>query len=99
MTDRHTIHVMISGRVQHVWYRGWMVQQANTIGLDGWVRNRLGGKVEAIFYGPKDKVSELMTSCRKGPPAAAVDDISIVSAKTGDPYKLTGQGFEQRSTV
>ncbi|MEP6146460.1 MAG: acylphosphatase, partial [Nisaea sp.] len=45
---RTTIRVVISGRVQGVWYRGWTVSEASAAGLDGWVRNRSDGTVEAV---------------------------------------------------
>ena len=45
------VHVMITGRVQGVWYRGWTIQEASLRGLTGWVRNRGSGCVEALFQG------------------------------------------------
>ena len=55
MTQRadrlNRFRVVISGRVQGVWYRGWVVDEALARGLDGWVRNRRDGTVEAVFQG------------------------------------------------
>ena len=51
--------VMISGRVQGVGYRAWVEHRARTHGLEGWVRNRRDGSVEALFAGPADVVSEM----------------------------------------
>ena len=45
----------ITGKVQNVWYRAWTVEQAQVRGLNGWVRNRADGSVEALFAGPADK--------------------------------------------
>ena len=69
---RKSIHVRIEGRVQGVWYRGWAIQIAGRLGLDGWVRNCEDGSVEAVFAGPGTKVDAMIKHCRNGPPAAAV---------------------------
>jgi acylphosphatase len=59
------VRVTIRGRVQGVGYRYWLEQQAR--GLEGWVRNRRDGSVEALFAGPADAVSAMIASCRRGP--------------------------------
>jgi len=66
---------MIRGRVQGVGYRYWLEQQARVRGLEGWVRNRRDGKVEALFAGPPDVVSGMIVLCRRGPSSARVDAI------------------------
>lgn len=73
MTDRAIVHVMVRGRVQGVGYRAWVEDQAIMNGLEGWVRNRTDGSVEALFEGPSDDVAAMVAACRKGPPAARVD--------------------------
>ena len=67
--------VVIQGRVQGVGYRDWMVVQARTLGVAGWVRNRSDGAVEALVYGEVDAVEELLRACRRGPRLAAVSRI------------------------
>src|SRR6267154_2355609 len=67
--------VTIRGRVQGVGYRYWLEQQARAHGLEGWVRNRRDGSVEALFAGPPDVVSGMIASCRRGPSSARVDAI------------------------
>ncbi len=67
--------VVIAGRVQGVGYRDWMVEKARALGVDGWVRNRIDGSVEALVYGEADAVEELLRSCRRGPRMAAVSQI------------------------
>ena len=62
-----TIHCIISGRVQGVWYRAWTQNQAANRGLTGWVRNRKDGSVEAVFHGPKHSVADMIATCRTGP--------------------------------
>ena len=64
--------VTIRGRVQGVGYRYWVEQQARAHGLEGWVRNRRDGSVEALFAGPEDVVSNMVASCRRGPSSARV---------------------------
>lgn len=92
MTDA-AVRVMIRGKVQGVWYRGWTVEQALAKGLRGWVRNRRDGAVEALFIGLPDKVEAMIEACRSGPPAARVDTVERFSAEDGGV-----QGFEQRPT-
>ena len=64
--------VVITGRVQRVGYRDWMVGEATALGLSGWVRNRIDGAVEALVGGPTPAVEELLRRCRRGPPRAEV---------------------------
>jgi acylphosphatase len=100
MTDRAIVHVTVRGRVQGVGYRAWVEDQAILNGLDGWVRNRTDGSVEAVFAGPADDVVAMVTACRKGPPAARVDDM-IDGAGTTDQLKLRrpGESFSVLPTV
>jgi acylphosphatase len=69
------VRVTIRGRVQGVGYRYWLEQQAVARGLEGWVRNRRDGSVEALFAGPADAVSAMIASCRRGPGSARVDAV------------------------
>ena len=74
-----TRHVIISGRVQGVWFRGWTKQQASSLGLTGWVRNRRDGTVEAIFQGDAADIDAMLNACWQGPPAANVTDIRVAN--------------------
>ena len=71
-----TVRVTITGRVQGVWYRAWTVGEAKKLGVDGWVRNRADGTVEALMSGEASQVDALIAKCRKGPPLARVTDIA-----------------------
>ena len=76
--DRQSVRVRITGRVQGVCYRAWAQDNARALGLDGWVRNRRDGAVEALFSGPAGQVFEMLARCRKGPPSAFVEDVAII---------------------
>ena len=82
---RKAVHIVISGRVQGVWYRGWTEREALRRRLDGWVRNRRDGTVEALFSGPEELVSEMIEACGEGPPAARVVRIDETSAAVPPP--------------
>ncbi len=77
MSTITTVQLVITGRVQGVWYRGWTVSRAQELGLAGWVRNVTDGSVEALVNGPKDRVDWLIALCRTGPPAAKVDTVDV----------------------
>ena len=89
-----TIHVLISGRVQGVWYRGWTKQHASENKLSGWVRNRSDGSVEAIFQGRPENLHAMLELCRIGPPAAEVRDIDVKNITREDFV-----GFRQLPTI
>ncbi len=68
--------LVITGRVQGVGYRVWMVGEAVRLGVSGWVRNGSDGSVEALVYGDPAAVEELLRACRLGPAGASVDSIT-----------------------
>jgi len=72
--DRHDMvrQVIIRGRVQGVGYRAWTEYTALERGLQGWVRNRRDGSVEAVFSGSEEAVLTIIELCRDGPPGARV---------------------------
>jgi acylphosphatase len=67
--------VIIKGRVQMVGYRAWTEHTALQRGLEGWVRNRADGTVEAVFAGPATVVEGMLEACWRGPPGAQVDTL------------------------
>ncbi|PHP17002.1 acylphosphatase [Sphingobium sp. IP1] len=73
-------HLMILGRVQGVFYRNWTVETARSLGLTGWVRNRMDGSVEALVQGEADVVDQFITLAQDGPPAAKVARIEATNA-------------------
>ena len=66
-------YVLIRGRVQGVGFRAWTEVTALERRLQGWVRNRRDGAVEALFVGLNDAVLAMIDDCRAGPPGARVD--------------------------
>jgi acylphosphatase len=83
--------VVIRGRVQGVGYRDWMVREATRLGVQGWVRNRADGAVEALVDGEDAAVQALLSACRRGPMLARVDEIVEDFADPPD-----GPGFLRR---
>lgn len=67
--------VVISGRVQGVFFRSWTVEEATKRRLSGWVRNRRDGTVEAVFAGEDVSVKDMVQACWKGPPYADVHQV------------------------
>ncbi|WP_324751052.1 acylphosphatase [Sphingomonas sp. LY54] len=86
--------LIISGRVQGVFYRGWTVEIARALGVGGWVRNRRTGEVEIVATGSAEAVDALIERCWQGPSAARVDDIAIEELPV-EPH----DGFGQRPTA
>jgi acylphosphatase len=76
MAEEHlALRLRVHGRVQGVWYRAWSVEQAESLGLDGWVRNRRDGTVELVVSGSAAAVREMVARCRRGPSAARVERV------------------------
>ena len=78
------LHVTIRGRVQGVGYRAWIEDRARASRLEGWVRNRRDGSVEAVFAGPPDAVAAMIEACRRGPPSARVEAVDAHEASAVD---------------
>jgi acylphosphatase len=92
--------VMIRCRVQGVGYRAWVEHQAKALGLEGWVRNKTDGSVEAVFSGPEDVVADMVASCRRGPSSARVDAV-VENPASFDALGLrhTGERFSVLPTI
>jgi len=70
-------HVLVSGRVQGVFFRSETQDEAIRQGVTGWVRNLSDGRVEAVFEGEKERVDKLIEFCKKGPPGARVKNVNV----------------------
>ncbi len=94
MAHERVVRVRITGRVQGVWFRAWAREEARDLGLDGWVRNRLDGSVEAVLAGDSGDIEAMLELLRSGPPMARVG--KVVSETFGGEVEA---GFFQRPTA
>jgi acylphosphatase len=93
-------HVVVRGRVQGVGFRAWAERAALGRGLEGWVRNRRDGAVEAVFAGPSAAVAEMMAAYGRGPPGARVDAIEEREGTAADlGPRRPGEQFSVLATV
>ena len=70
-------HVIITGRVQGVFFRVETQRAAERFGVVGWVRNKPDGTVEAVFEGEKTAVDAILTWCQEGPDMAVVKKVDL----------------------
>jgi len=77
-------HISVRGRVQGVGYRAFVECEALKHGVEGWVRNRSDGAVEAVFAGPRDVVAAMIEACRRGPFAARIDVLDQREGRADD---------------
>ena len=70
-------HVLITGEVQGVGFRYWLYKAAIQKKIDGWVKNKISGEVEALLIGDVVKIDNLIKLCEKGPPSSKVTKIKV----------------------
>jgi acylphosphatase len=93
MAGRERVHLLVSGRVQGVFFRGATMDEATRLGLAGWVRNLPDGRVEVLAEGERAALDALVRFCGRGPPAARVDRVEQAwSAYAGDLAPFTARG-------
>ena len=92
MTERVTRRLAIRGRVQGVWFRESMRQEAERLGVTGWVRNRGDGSVEAVVQGSAAAVEVMVAWAKRGPQEAEVEGVEVTPAE-GDYAR-----FEKRAS-
>lgn len=93
-------HVTVRGRVQGVGYRAFVMDAAEAHRVEGWVRNRRDGSVEAVIAGPAHAVAAVIAECRRGPSMARVDTLDDQPA-TAEMLRLRplGEAFAALATV
>jgi acylphosphatase len=77
--NRQRRRVIVTGRVQDVWYRDSCRTEALTRDVAGWVHNCPDGSVEAVFEGSPQAVEQMIAWCRVGPPRARVDNVEVTA--------------------
>jgi acylphosphatase len=93
-------HVTVRGRVQGVGYRAWVEHQAIAHDLEGWVRNRRDGTVEAVIAGPAAEVAAMIEALRRGPPSAHVQSLEARAADAAElALREAGEAFSQLPTA
>ena len=97
MSEIICLNLRITGRVQGVSFRWSLCTEAETLGLTGWVRNRLDGSVEALVCGPAESVTALTGWAQYGPVAARVDKVISTEQPLTELEALSG--FEKRATL
>lgn len=86
------VHVFISGFVQGVGFRRFILRQAQDLRLTGWVKNLPDNRVEAVFQGSKEKIDQMIAICEKGPFLSEVKEVVAeweeVSVKTFKSFEI-----------
>ena len=94
LPETKAVKIRIHGQVQGVFFRVWVKERADRLGVMGWVRNRLDSDVEGLFVGAKDAVNALIELCKDGPPHAVVDEVTVEIAQG-----ITRAGFDIKPDV
>jgi acylphosphatase len=100
MSARVLSHIIVRGRVQGVGFRVFVEREALKRGVEGWVRNRRDGSVEALFAGDAVVVRDMIEACWRGPFAARVDALDqregtedeLKAVRPGDLFSVLGTG-------
>jgi acylphosphatase len=71
------VHIIVSGIVQGVFFRANTLQEANQLGIYGWVRNLNDGRVEIMAEGESSLIEKMVSWCKVGPPGAQINRIDI----------------------
>jgi acylphosphatase len=93
-TDLTALRLRIEGFVQAVGYRHFAIAEARRLGLDGWIRNRVDGTVEALASGPTEAVEAFVASCMRGPEGSRIKNVELHNAEPP-----TEKGFHRRPSI
>ena len=89
-----TVRVLISGFVQGVGFRQFVKSNAQSLNINGWVKNISNGNVEAVFQGSEENIEHLIGICKKGPFLSEVENIEVEKlsdSKTFDKFEIVSQ--------
>lgn len=86
------VRVLISGKVQGVFFRAYTEEEANRLGIKGWVRNLPDGRVEAVFEGEDEAVDKMIAWCHRGSPHSRVTHVEVIE----EPYTGEFKDFRIR---
>src|SRR5579885_1257560 len=92
--DMTHLRVRIEGFVQAVGFRNHVIEEARRLGLDGWVRNRSDGTVEALVSGETSAVEAFVAACMKGPQGSQVKNVDLFRAEPPEE-----KGFHRRPSL
>jgi acylphosphatase len=81
------LDLVVTGLVQGVFYRHSALAEAQRLGLRGFVRNLPDGGVEAVAEGPRSALDAFEAWCRRGPPHARVDDVTVRRGPSRDEFR------------
>jgi acylphosphatase len=93
LKDMRRVHIIISGRVQGVFFRYSTNKVGNKLGLKGFVRNLSDGNVEVVAEGDEDKLKEMIEFCKKGPMGAHVENVKIEYGKATGEFDTFSIGY------
>ncbi|HEX3666091.1 MAG TPA: acylphosphatase [Rhizomicrobium sp.] len=93
-TEITSLRLRIEGFVQAVGYRNFAIEEARRLGIDGWIRNRSDGTVEALASGDTKTVEAFVTVCMLGPPGSRVRNIDLHKAEPP-----ADRGFHRRPSL
>ena len=86
MNNKKSAHIIISGKVQGVYFRVFTRETARVIKLTGWVKNKSDGTVAAFAAGTEEQLNKFIKELKKGPPASRVDDIHAEWSSFGNEF-------------
>lgn len=81
------LHVYVTGRVQGVYFRQNTVDEAERLGLTGWVKNLYDGRVEALFEGESELIDQMLEWCRQGPSMSRITNVEYYEKEYTGAFK------------
>jgi acylphosphatase len=92
--DLTSLRLRVEGFVQAVGYRNFIIEEANRLGLDGWVRNRADGTVEILASGETKSIEALVAASMRGPAGSKIKNVELHNAEPP-----AEKGFHRRPSI